>query len=163
MTSVHEEPNKGNVSPPLNYGGIPVESEASLIQKTAQNLWERLDVPVTEPTNSPPPVGPVVRPDDNRLRKRKRKSEGVNNRPPPVGPVVRPDDNRLRKRKSEGDNNRPPPKVRRIVSILDSEKENRIIGFLVPMNEKLTIVSPKQLMKNRPPPPSMKRWPRDYK
>ena len=136
MTSVHEEPNKGNVSPPLNYGGIPVESEASLIQKTAQNLWERLDVPVTEPTNSPPPVEPVVRPDDNRLRKRKRKSEG--------------------------DNNRPPPKVRRIVSILDSEKENRIIGFLVPMNEKLTIVSPKQLMKNRPPPPSMKRWPRDY-
>ena len=137
MTSVHEEPNKGNVSPSLNRGGggIPVESEAIAIQKLADDLWKLFEeVPVTEPTNSPPPVEPVVRPDDNRLCKRK----------------------------SEGDNNRPPPKVRRIVSILDSEKENRIIGFLVPMNEKLTIVSPKQLMKNRPPPPSMKRWPRDY-
>lgn len=138
MTSVHEEPTKGNVSPPLNGGGggSQVESEASLIQKTAQNLWERLDVPVTEPTNSPPPVEPVVRPDDNRLRKRKRKSEGDNNR---------------------------PPKVRRIVPILDPEKENRIIGFLVSMNEELTIVSPKELMKNTPPPPSMKTWPRDYR
>ena len=135
MTSVLKEPTKGNVSPPLNGGGIPVESEARSIRDLAQNLWERLDVPFTEPTNSPPPVGPVVRPDDNRLRKRKRKSEGDNNR---------------------------PPKVRKIESILDPNNSNRIIGFLVPMNEELTIVSPKELMKNTPPFPSVKIWPRDY-
>ena len=133
---MHEEPDKGSVSPPLNGGGLPVESEASAIRKLAEDLRKIFEkAPVTEPTDSPPPVGPVVRPDDNRLRKRK----------------------------SEGDNNRPPPKVRRIVSILDSEKENRIIGFLVPMNEEITIVSPKELMKNTPPPPSMKTWPRDYR
>ena len=123
MTSVHEEPNKGNVSPSLNRGGggIPVESEAIAIRKLAEDLWKKFEeVPVTEPTNSPPPVEPVVRPDDNRLRKRKRKSEGVNNR---------------------------PPKVRKIESIPDPNNSNRIIGFLVPMNEELTIVSPKKLMK----------------
>jgi hypothetical protein len=121
MASVHEEPTKGNVSPPLNGGGIPVESEASAIRKLAEDLWKIFEkAPVTEPTNSPPPVGPVVRPDDNRLRKRKRKSEGDNNR---------------------------LPKVRKIESIPDPNNSNRIIGFLVPMNEELTIVLPQELMK----------------
>ena len=137
MTSVLEEQTKGNVSPPLNGGGggSPVESEARLIRDLAQNLWEIFEgVPVTEPTNSPPPVEPVVRPDDNRLPK--RKLEGVNNR---------------------------PPKVRRIESIPDPNYSNRIKEFRVKLKGKRTIVSPQELMKNTPPPPSTKRWPRDYK
>lgn len=135
MTSVLKEPTKGNVSSPPNGGGIPIESEAIAIRKLAEDLWKKFEeVPVTEPTNSPPPVEPVVRPDDNRPTKRK----------------------------SEGDNN-CPPKVRRIVSIPDPNNSNRINGFRVSMNGKQTIVSPKELMKNTPPPPSMKTWPRDYR
>ena len=121
MTSVHKEPTKGNVSPPPNGGGggIPIESDAIAIRKLAEDFWKIFEeVPFTEPTNSPPPVEPVVRPDDNRPTK--RKSEGVNNRPPKVG---------------------------KIESILDPNNSNRIIGFRVSMNEELTIVSPKKLMK----------------